>query len=143
MKIEELYNDWVSVFNLCFDEINVTECIVHVILLPNDFTFDSRMIRFVAEVLCYRVSAAIHIFQPRELLARSFIVSATALEFVFSSLCLFASTADSRKLFNHYYGGYSTKRCIFVQKSPRCRQNKSRGVISVPSCNVKPEINIF
>ena len=35
---------------------------------------------------------------------------------------------------------YSTKRCIFVTISTSCTYNKSRGIIRVPFCNVKPDL---
>ena len=67
---------------------------------------------FVTEVLYHSVLAPL---QDLELLARSFIVSVTALECGFSSPCYFASIVDLTKLLKHFFWVFSTKRCILMQ----------------------------
>ena len=51
----------------------------------------------------------------------SFIVSETTLEFGFSSFFLLASTAACTKLLKHFFGVYSTERCIFVTARTSCQ----------------------
>ena len=74
---------------------------------------------------------------PQELLADSFIISATTPELAISSLCVLASTAYCTKLLNNFLGVYSTKRCVSVQTRPNSKQNTSRGVLIVPFCKMK------
>ena len=69
--------------------------------------------------------------------------AAMTLGFGFLSPCLLASTADCTKLLKHFFGAYSTKRCIFVQTRHNCRWNNSRGVTIVSFRNMKLDINIF
>ena len=81
------------------------------------------------------------IWYPKELLASSFIVSATTLEFGFSSPCRRASTADCTKLSKQSLGVYWTNRWIFLLTRPSCKKNKSKGVIMVPFLRIKLDMS--
>ena len=115
LKNEEADNDWLFVFNLCFgSSTSYSEIFTWCSFLNN--TIISWMCFLVAEVLRYSVSAAVH--NP----ARSFIVSATILEFRFSSPFSPASTADCTKLLKHFFRVYAPKRTKWMTTC--CSSNK-------------------
>ena len=93
-------------------QLHIMQCSLKKLLLIAAWVFSSL---WYLVTVCRLPSK---IGKPQELLARSFIVSATTLEFKFSSACPLASTADYTKLLKRLFGIYSTKRYIFLQTSP-------------------------
>ena len=76
------------------------------------FTWSSFLNNFLLMAACVFLSVRYFatvcrlqsvIWYPYDLLARSFIVSATIVEFGFSSPCLLASAADCTKLLKHFF----------------------------------------
>ena len=56
---------------------------------------------------------------------------------------LWESTFDFTNLLNYFFGLFSVKQYIFLQKNATSRQNNSGGVRNAPFCNLKLEIRTF
>ena len=81
----------------------------HDLLFWNSLLITTGGVFFVADYFVTVFQLRSIIWQRQGLLPRSFIVSATTLEFGFLSLFLFASTAGCTKLLNDFFWVYSTK----------------------------------
>ena len=93
-------------------------------------------------VTVYRLRAII--WYPYELLASSFIVSATTLEFGFSSPWRRAFRANCTKLLKHFLGTYWRTQGIFrTPVQPSSTYFKSNGVMSVPLVGWKHDISLL
>ena len=102
-------------------------CIFQVIYFLKEFTIDSCMclsdisLRYFVTVCRMRPI----IWFSKELLARSAIASATTLDFGFWSPCLFASTADSKKLLKNFFGMFHRNDQFLFKQVPIAVRTKT------------------